>query len=282
METKPRYYPEYYAALAEFIAIRSIAGNSGDNRRALTYITSMLEALDFHVCVKGAEVLEQPVIVAKRPPVNSDRKLVLYGHYDVAPPGDSDSWITGAPFTLQSQSGRIFGRGVADNKGTLLTRILALVELLRQGESLPEILFLIQGKEEVTTPCPVTREIFIREIAAFNADLFMDETGFNDLDDGSGILFLWSKSSEALSASKSSEYLAMTGMDRVEWRHLNKLNGGEHCPFLNALPANALYIGFGPNDRLHRIHRTNESLSEDLLEKHFVDFYRFISIYAQQ
>lgn len=282
MQPQPRDFVDLYGALAEFISIQSMAGKPGENRRAFRYIASLLESLGFDVRIASDEVLEQPVIVAKRAPVNSQRKLVLYGHYDVAEPGDSESWESGAPFVLQARDGRLYGRGVADNKGTLLTRILALGELLRNGEPLPEVLFLIQGKEEVNTPCPVTLDIFRREVASYKADLYMDETGFNDSDDESGIMFLWSKNGNSVNRLLDSNYLAMTGLDRVERRHLNKLNGGENCPLLNALPMDALYIGFGPNDRLHQIHRPNESLSQSLLEKHFVDFYRFMTAYAQQ
>ncbi|MAI30048.1 MAG: peptidase M20 [Rhodopirellula sp.] len=282
MQSQLKSFEELHSALAEFIAIQSVAGNSRENKRAVYFVASRLQELGFDVRIKGGELLEQPVIVAKRPSTNSERKVVLYGHYDVAEPGDPDFWASGTPYVLQSRGGRLYGRGVADNKGTLLTRIMALRGLIRAGESLPEMLFLIQGKEEVNVPCPETLDIFRREVAHYEADLFVDETGFNDLDDGSAIMFLWSKRGKPVKDSVESDYLAMAGLDRIEWRHLNKLNGGENCPFLNALPEDALYVGFGPNDRLHKIHRPNESLSQTLLEKHFSDFYRFMSAYAQQ
>jgi hypothetical protein len=64
---------------------------------------------------------------------------------------------------------------------------------------------------------------------------------------------------------------------RFEYRHLNKLAGTNACPLLSNLPEEAIYIGFGPNDKLHYIHRDNESLNKDKLIQHQAQFTQFLS-----
>ena len=44
------------------------------------------------------------------------KTILIYGHYDVMPARNNDGWI-GDPFKVTLLNNRIYGRGVADNKG---------------------------------------------------------------------------------------------------------------------------------------------------------------------
>lgn len=98
-----------------------------------------------------------PVVYAETE-IRSDRPTVLiYGHYDVVPPGELHKWET-APFepsiraTPQHPRGAIFARGACDNKGQFFMHLKAL-ELLHECGPLPcNIKFLIEGEEEVGSP----------------------------------------------------------------------------------------------------------------------------------
>jgi acetylornithine deacetylase/succinyl-diaminopimelate desuccinylase-like protein len=78
--------------------------------------------------------------------------VLFYGHYDVQPPEPLELWQT-PPFEPAIRSGRIYGRGVADNKGQHLCHILA-VRAWREavGELPVTVKFLIEGEEEMGSP----------------------------------------------------------------------------------------------------------------------------------
>src|SRR5207247_2202858 len=76
------------------------------------------------------------------------RKLLLYEHYDVQPVDPLDLWQT-PPFEPAERDGRIFARGVADDKADVMGRIHALETLKELGEVPVTLRFLIEGEEEI-------------------------------------------------------------------------------------------------------------------------------------
>lgn len=78
--------------------------------------------------------------------------VLFYGHYDVQPPEPLELWQT-PPFEPTVQAERIFGRGVADNKGQHLCHILAVHAWGEVAAELPvSVKFLLEGEEEVGSP----------------------------------------------------------------------------------------------------------------------------------
>lgn len=78
--------------------------------------------------------------------------VLVYGHYDVQPPGPTTAW-TSPPFTPTVRQGRLYGRGAADNKGQHLAHLLAVRALgeLRGGPPCP-VTVLLDGEEEIGSP----------------------------------------------------------------------------------------------------------------------------------
>lgn len=75
--------------------------------------------------------------------------LLFYGHYDVQPPGSLVLWDS-HPYKPEIRNGRLYGRGTADNKGQLLTHILAVRSYLKIFKSVPiNIKFVFEGEEEI-------------------------------------------------------------------------------------------------------------------------------------
>ncbi len=80
------------------------------------------------------------------------RTLLIYNHYDVQPPDPIGLWTT-PPFEPAVRDGKLYARGVSDNKGDLLCRIHAIETWQRTIGSLPlKIKWVIEGEEEVGSP----------------------------------------------------------------------------------------------------------------------------------
>jgi acetylornithine deacetylase/succinyl-diaminopimelate desuccinylase-like protein len=89
-----------------------------------------------------------PVVFAERGG-RRDRTLLFYNHYDVQPPEPLDLWQT-PPFEPSIREGKIFARGVSDDKGHLVCRLAALDALLATEGDMPcNIKFVVEGEEEI-------------------------------------------------------------------------------------------------------------------------------------
>src|SRR5205807_9142949 len=76
------------------------------------------------------------------------RTLICVQHYDVQPAAPLDLWTT-PPYEPTIRDGKLFARGVSDNKGQFLIRVQA-VEAYREaiGDLPCKIRFLVEGEEE--------------------------------------------------------------------------------------------------------------------------------------
>lgn len=93
-----------------------------------------------------------PVVVARSTHDSAKRTILIYGHYDVQPAEPLASWTT-PPFEPRVEEGRVYARGAADNKGQILAHILGVAETLREHGELPvNVIFLIEGEEEIGSP----------------------------------------------------------------------------------------------------------------------------------
>ena len=79
---------------------------------------------------------------------NNSKTLLFYNHYDVQPVEPLDLWDE-PPFSGKLKGNKIFGRGSADDKGELITRIKAVEAYLKTVGDVPcNIKFVIEGEEE--------------------------------------------------------------------------------------------------------------------------------------
>ncbi len=74
--------------------------------------------------------------------------MLIYGHYDVQPPEPYDAWES-PPFEPQIRNGKIYARGVGDNKGQLMAQLFGVKSYLNTVGELPiNIKFVFEGEEE--------------------------------------------------------------------------------------------------------------------------------------
>ncbi len=78
--------------------------------------------------------------------------LLLYNHYDVQPAEPLDLW-TAPPYEPAVRDGKLYARGVADNKGEIAARLTAIRALQAVHGELPiTIRWIIEGEEEIGSP----------------------------------------------------------------------------------------------------------------------------------
>ncbi|WP_108663544.1 dipeptidase [Acuticoccus kandeliae] len=90
-----------------------------------------------------------PAVVAEWCGLPGAPTYLVYGHYDVQPPDPVSAWHT-PPFEPTVRNGRLYGRGVADDKGPVATAIEVLGAFLALEGALPvNVRILLEGEEEI-------------------------------------------------------------------------------------------------------------------------------------
>ncbi|MHA2052250.1 MAG: M20/M25/M40 family metallo-hydrolase [Candidatus Hodarchaeales archaeon] len=88
-----------------------------------------------------------PVVYAEKD-VGAEKTLMFYHHYDVQPEDPIEAWDS-SPWELTERNGRIYGRGMADNKGFFCISLFAMKMLEEKLGELPvNVKFVIEGEEE--------------------------------------------------------------------------------------------------------------------------------------
>jgi cysteinylglycine-S-conjugate dipeptidase len=87
-----------------------------------------------------------PIAIGTIPAPPEAPTVLLYGHYDVVPPGDESKW-TSPPFEPTTRDGAIFGRGASDSKANVIAHVGALRAW--GGKPPVGITVIVEGMEEV-------------------------------------------------------------------------------------------------------------------------------------
>lgn len=136
------------AELSTYVAQPSISAQNIGLKECAELVKSMLEKRGFLAEVMKTE--GAPVVFAERKG-KSDKTLLIYNHYDVQPPEPLELWDS-PPFKPEIRDGKMYGRGVSDDKSHLTARLFAIDALLAEEGELPcNIKFIIEGEEETAS-----------------------------------------------------------------------------------------------------------------------------------
>jgi acetylornithine deacetylase/succinyl-diaminopimelate desuccinylase-like protein len=138
--------------LAEFIAIPSVSADSahvGDIVAAAEWIASRIRGSGgtAELVPWGARPLVIGTVTASERP-ESAPTVLCYAHFDVQPPDPLDLWES-PPFELAHRDGRLWARGVADDKGNMFLLVEAVRQLAGEGALPVNVRFAFDGEEEV-------------------------------------------------------------------------------------------------------------------------------------
>lgn len=136
------------AELSKLCAQPSVAAQNWGLQECAALVGDMLRARGFSVEILSTD--GAPVVFAERKG-RSSKTLLFYNHYDVQPPEPLELWES-PPFEPTLRDGKLFARGVSDDKGHLTSRLFAIDALLDADGELPcNIKFVIEGEEEVSS-----------------------------------------------------------------------------------------------------------------------------------
>ena len=136
------------AELSRLCAQPSVAAQNWGLEECAGLVADMLAARGFSVQVMptgGA-----PVVFGERAG-RGDKTLLFYNHYDVQPPEPLELWDS-PPFEPTLRDGKMYARGVSDDKGHITSRLFAIDALLDAHGDLPcSIKFIVEGEEETSS-----------------------------------------------------------------------------------------------------------------------------------
>lgn len=141
---------EYIASLQSLLQQPSIAAQGLGMEEMAALVEDELKGLGAapkQVDTRGGF----PVVYAEFPG-EAERTLSFYNHYDVQPADPLDQWKSD-PWSGEIRDGRIWARGVADNKGNIAARLGAIDAWQKVRGPLPlNVKFIIEGEEEIGSP----------------------------------------------------------------------------------------------------------------------------------
>ncbi len=139
--------PQVRDALERLVRIPSMSATGYDpaTLRASAALTAEL----FRGCGAEVRVLEKdgahPAVVGHVAGPSGAPTVLLYAHHDVQPPGPRERWISD-PFVPTERDGRLFGRGVADDKAGIAAHLAAVSAF--DGRPPVNVALFIEGEEE--------------------------------------------------------------------------------------------------------------------------------------
>jgi len=163
--------------LVEFAAIPSVSTDplhAADVNAAATWVAKALSSAG-PLSVRTIATTGNPVVYGEWLGAPGKPTVLVYGHYDVQPPDPLEKWKS-APFEPTIRDGRLYARGVSDDKGPMLIPIKVAQAFFAVMGSLPiNIKCMFEGEEEIGSP---SLDAFIeRNKALLAADFVLSADG---------------------------------------------------------------------------------------------------------
>lgn len=161
--------------LSRLVAQPSVSAQKDGLVECAQMVADMLLQRGFAVEIIPTE--GAPVVYGERQG-RTDKTLLFYNHYDVQPAEPLELWDS-PPFEPSLRDGLLYGRGVSDDKGHLVSRLFAIDALLAVDGELPcNVKFAVEGEEETGS---VSLEPFVRDYRhKLAADACVWEFGYVD------------------------------------------------------------------------------------------------------
>jgi acetylornithine deacetylase/succinyl-diaminopimelate desuccinylase-like protein len=157
LDALERRFEQTLAELIELARIPSVSAPGFDPSevgRSAEHVAALLEESG----LRQVEVLKidgaHPYVVGEWAEAGPDAPTaLLYAHHDVQPPGRVDRWKTPPFEPCERGDGRIYGRGIVDDKAGVMVHVAAIRAWLESSRALPiNVRVLVEGEEEIGSP----------------------------------------------------------------------------------------------------------------------------------
>lgn len=151
LEFAAAHLPETIAALKELARIPGVSADPPPNpelARSAAHVADWMK----RVGLEGVEVVElpgvHPYVYGEWLHAEGAPTVLLYAHHDVQPPGRPEFWKS-PPFEPEERDGRLYGRGVVDDKAGAAIHLAAIEAYLASGGLPINVKLVIDGEEEI-------------------------------------------------------------------------------------------------------------------------------------
>ncbi|MGC9468290.1 MAG: dipeptidase [Anaerolineae bacterium] len=174
----------YLEQYKEFLRIPSIGTDPAyraEVQSAAEWILAEMQRLG----IEHAQILPtdgQPVVYGDWLHAGEDAPTaLLYAHYDVQPVDPLDLWVA-PPFEPDIRDGKLFARGVIDDKAGVFLHLKAFESVMRANGALPiNVKFIFEGEEESGSPTMAPfitahKDLLVADVAVISDGGASDET----------------------------------------------------------------------------------------------------------
>jgi acetylornithine deacetylase/succinyl-diaminopimelate desuccinylase-like protein len=142
---------EIVGKLIAFASIPSVStdpAHAADIDRAARWVATELAAAG-PLDVRVLPTRGHPVVFGEWIGARGKKTVLVYGHYDVQPADPLDKWRS-PPWIPTVRDGRLYARGVSDDKGPMLIPIAVAAAYFASAGALPvNVKFVFEGEEEI-------------------------------------------------------------------------------------------------------------------------------------
>ena len=141
-------FVEELATWVKIPAISSDPKHKADMRKNAEHLMKELVRLEADR-VELWETPGHPVVFAEFMNAPGKPTLLVYGHHDVQPVDPLEEWVS-PPFEPAVREGRMWGRGVVDDKGQVWIHVKAIESFVATAKKLPiNLKLIVEGEEDI-------------------------------------------------------------------------------------------------------------------------------------
>ena len=137
-------------ALLKIPSVSTLPEHKEDMLKAAEWLAVYLKRIGLRR-IEIVQTDKHPLVYGESLGVKNAPTILLYSHYDVQPPDPLAQWKTN-PFNPIIKDGKIFCRGVADDKSMTLINLFALKYFFQNGGLPFNVKVILEGEEEIASP----------------------------------------------------------------------------------------------------------------------------------